>query len=322
MRRLLAGRILQGLLVVWAVATLTFALVHLAPGDAFSLETSGRVDPAVRDHWRHVYCLDRPLSAQYVCYLRSIARGDLGYSVPQQRPVRDILIDYVPRTLELMFLALLASFALGIWLGALQARHRGTSIDWGSRGLSLLFYSVPDFWLALMLALLFAYWLPLFPISGIENVMAAPSYNGWQRALDQLRHLVLPVTTLTLMTTAGIARFQRAAMLDVLHLDFVSTARAKGVPESAIVRHHVLRNALLPVITLAGLTLPALVGGAVFVEMIFSWPGMGYLTAMAVGNRDYALVTSSVLVTSTLVVLGTIAADLLYALADPRVRAS
>lgn len=321
MRRLLVGRILQGLLVVWVAATLTFTLIHLAPGDPYSVAEGGRVDPAVLEHWRRLYCLDRPLSTQYVCYIRSIASGELGYSVPQQRPVRDILLDYVPRTLELMIFALLASFALGVGLGVLQARHRGSAVDWGTRGMALLFYSVPDFWLALMLALAFAYWLPLFPISGIEDVMTAPSHNGWQRALDQLRHLVLPVTTLTLMTTAGIARFQRAAMLDALSLQFVTTARAKGVSEGEIVRHHVLRNALLPVITLAGLTLPYLVGGAVFVEMIFSWPGMGYLTAMAVGNRDYALITSSVLVTSALVVVGTIAADVLYAFADPRVRA-
>ena len=322
MWRLLAGRILQGLAVVWVVATLTFALVHLAPGDAFSSHSGRRIDPAVTSHWRHVYCLDRPLSAQYVCYVRSLASGDLGYSVTQQRPVRDILVDYVPRTLELMLLGLLTSFALGIGLGVLQARHRGAFADWGSRGVSLFFYSMPDFWLALMLALLFAYWLPIFPISGIEDVLRSPSNGWWQHAADHIRHLALPVATLALMTTAGIARFQRAAMLDAIRLDFVVTARAKGVSEGGIARHHVLRNALLPVITLAGLTLPSLLGGAVLVELVFSWPGLGYLTAMAVESRDYAIVTSSVLVTSVLVVVGTIAADMLYAVADPRVRAA
>jgi peptide/nickel transport system permease protein len=180
---------------------------------------------------------------------------------------------------------------------------------------------MPDFWLALMMALVFAYWIPLFPISGVEDVIAAPTNTWWQQAADHLRHLVLPVATLALMTTAAIARFQRAAMLDVIGHDFVVTARAKGVSEGLIVRHHVLRNALLPVITLAGVTLPSLLGGAVLVELIFSWPGMGYLTAMAVASRDYAVVTSSVLISSVLVVAGTIAADLLYALADPRVRA-
>ena len=322
MRRLLAGRLLQGLAVVWIVATLTFALLHLAPGDPFSYQNEKRVAPEAIAHWRHIYCLDRPLAAQYVCYLRTLASGDLGYSISQQRPVRDILVDYVPRTIELMLLGLVFSFAAGIALGVLEARHRGTFADWGSRGITLVFYSMPDFWLALMLALLFAYWIPIFPISGIEDVINAPTNGWWAHALDHARHLVLPVTTLVLMTCAGVARFQRAAMLDAARLEFVVTARAKGVAENVIARHHILRNALLPIITLAGLTLPTLLGGAVLVELVFSWPGMGYITAMAVGNRDYALVTSSVLITSTVVVLGTIAADLLYALADPRVRAA
>jgi len=322
MRRLLAGRLLQGLAVLWIVATFTFTLLHLAPGDPYSYHGDRRIAPEILAHWRHVYCLDRPLPAQYGCYLASLARGDLGFSISQSRPVRDILIDYVPRTLELMTLALLLSFAVGIALGVLEARRRGTFADWGSRGIALLFYSMPDFWLALMLALVFAYWLPIFPISGIENVIDAPAFDRWQRIADHVRHLVLPVTTLVLMMCAGIARFQRAAMLDVIRLEFVVTARAKGVSENVIARHHVLRNALLPIITLAGLTLPMLLGGAVLVELVFSWPGMGYVTATAIGSRDYALVTSSVLVTSALVVVGTIAADLLYALADPRVRAA
>jgi len=322
MRRLLAGRLLQGLAVVWIVATLTFALLHLAPGDPFSYQNEKRVAPEAIAHWRHSYCLDRPLAAQYVCYLRTLASGDLGYSISQQRPVRDILVDYVPRTVELMLLGLMFSFGVGVALGVLEARRRGTFADWGSRGITLVFYSMPDFWLALMLALLFAYWIPIFPISGIEDVINAPTNGWWAHALDHARHLVLPVTTLVLMTCAGVARFQRAAMLDAARLEFVVTARAKGVAENVIARHHILRNALLPIITLAGLTLPTLLGGAVLVELVFSWPGMGYITAMAVGNRDYALVTSSVLITSTVVVLGTIAADLLYALADPRVRAA
>jgi peptide/nickel transport system permease protein len=319
--RLLAGRLLQGLAVLWVVATLTIALLHLAPGDPFSYHDR-RISPEVIAHWRHAYCLDRPLAAQYVCYVRSIARGDLGYSIWQQRPVRDILVDYVPRTIELMSLALIASFAVGIALGVLEARRRGRFADWGSRAITLFFYSMPDFWLALMLALLFAYWIPIFPISGIEDVINAPTNGWWQHVVDQLRHLVLPVTTLVLLTCAAIARFQRAAMLDVIRMEFVVTARAKGVSEHAIARHHVLRNALLPIITIAGLALPAMLGGAVLVELVFSWPGMGYVTAMAIGSRDYALVTASVLAASVLVVVGTIAADLLYALADPRVRAA
>jgi peptide/nickel transport system permease protein len=321
MRRQIAGRLLQGIAVVWIVVTLTFLLLHLAPGDPFSYSDS-RISPEIIAHWRHVYCLDRPVATQYACYVRSIVHADLGYSIPQRRSVRDILVDYLPRTIELMLIALLVSFAVGIALGVLQARRRGAFADWGSRAVTLLFYSMPDFWLALMLTLLFAYWIPIFPISGIEDVINAPTYSWWQHVVDHVRHLVLPVTTLVLLTCAAIARFQRAAILEVMRMDFVVTARAKGASENVIARHHVLRNALLPIITIAGLALPALFGGAVFVELVFSWQGMGYITAAAVGNRDFALVTSSVLVTSILVVAGTIAADLLYALADPRVRSA
>jgi peptide/nickel transport system permease protein len=321
MRRLLARRLLQGLAVVWIVVTLTFLLLHLAPGDAFSYHDR-HIPAEVIARWRHIYCLDRPIAVQYGCYVRSMASGNLGYSVSQQRPVLDILIDYVPRTIELMLVSLLVSFGIGIALGVLEARRRGQFADWGSRAIVLFFYSMPDFWLALMLVLIFAYWIPIFPISGIEDVINGPSFSWGQRVIDHIRHLVLPATSLVLLTCAAIARFQRSAMLDVMRMDFVITARAKGTSENAIVRHHVLRNALLPIITLAGLALPALLGGAVLVELVFSWPGMGWVTAAAIGNRDYALVMASVLVTSVLVVVGNVVADLLYALADPRVRAA
>jgi peptide/nickel transport system permease protein len=321
MRRLLAARLLLGLAVLWIVATLTFALLHLAPGDPFSYHDR-HVSPEIIAHWRHAYCLDKPIVVQYGCYVRSTASGNLGYSISQQRPVLDILIDNVPRTIELMSVALLFSFGIGIRLGVLEARKRGRVADWGTRAVALFFYSMPDFWLALMLVLIFAYWIPIFPISGIEDVINGPSFNGWQRFVDHVRHLVLPVVALVLLTCAAIARFQRAAMLDVMRMDFVVTARAKGATEDAVSSHHVLRNALLPIITLAGLTLPSLLGGAVLVELVFSWPGMGFVTASAVANRDYALVMASVLVTSVLVVLGNVIADLLYALADPRVRAA
>jgi peptide/nickel transport system permease protein len=319
MRRLLAGRLLQGIAVVWIVATLTFALLHLAPGDPFSY-SDRRIPAETIARWRHLYCLDRPVVVQYACYIRAIASGDLGYSVSQQRPVVDVLIDYVPRTIELMLVALLFTFGIGIRLGVLEARRRGRFADWGSRAVVLFFYSMPDFWLALMLVLLFAYWIPIFPISGIEDVINGPSFSGWQHFVDHVRHLVLPATTLVLLTCAAVARFQRAAMLDVMRMDFVVTARAKGTTENAISSRHVLRNALLPIITLAGITLPALLGGSVLVELVFSWPGMGLITAAAVGNRDYALVMASVLATSVLVVAGNAIADLLYALVDPRVR--
>jgi peptide/nickel transport system permease protein len=187
-------------------------------------------------------------------------------------------------------------------------------------GLALFFYSLPEFWLALMALLVFAYWLPLFPAGGIVDATVHDYLGFWGRLADRVRHLVLPATTLALLTTAAVARYQRAAMLEVIELDFVRTARAKGLPERSVLARHALRNALLPVITLVGLALPALVGGAVFVETVFSWPGMGLLAADAIAARDYPLITATVAVGGVTVAVGSLVADILYAVADPRVR--
>jgi peptide/nickel transport system permease protein len=187
-------------------------------------------------------------------------------------------------------------------------------------GVSLFFDSVPEFWLALMALLLFAYWLPIFPAGGMVDATMHEYLGFWGRLWDRLRHLALPAITLALLATAAIARYQRAAMLEVTELDFVRTARAKGLPERRVIGRHALRNALLPVITLIGLMLPALLGGAVFIETVFSWPGMGLLAADAIAARDYPLVTATVAVGGAMVVLGSFVADLLYAVADPRVR--
>jgi peptide/nickel transport system permease protein len=318
-RRYLAGRLLQSLVVVLLVATASFFLAHLAPGGPFALEDP-RVTEQARAYWRAQFGLDRPLGEQYLRYLVALARGDLGYSFSRRIPVGEALGAAIPRTMLLMGLALALSIAAGVGLGVYQAARRGRP---GARvlgGLSLFFYSLPEFWLALMALLAFAYWVPLFPAGGIVDPTIHDYLGFWGRIGDRLRHLVLPVVTLTLLTTAAIARYQRAAMLEVIDLDFVRTARAKGVPERTVVTRHALRNALLPVITLLGLALPAVVGGAVFIETVFSWPGMGLLAAQAIGARDYPLITATVAVGGIAVTIGSLVADLLYAVADPRVR--
>jgi peptide/nickel transport system permease protein len=205
-------------------------------------------------------------------------------------------------------------------LGVYQAVRRGLPVERALNGVSLFFYSLPDFWLALMVLLAFSYWLPIFPAGGMVDTTLHEYLGFWGRIGDRIRHLVLPAATLALLTTAAIARYQRAAMLEVVELDFVRTARAKGLPERTVVARHALRNALLPVITLIGLALPALVGGAVFVETVFSWPGMGRLAAEAIASRDYPLITATVAVGGVTVTLGSLLADVLYAVADPRVR--
>ena len=321
MRRYLIGRLLQAVSVVFLVTTLTFLLVHLAPGDPLSaaLDRPG-VSESVRAQWRAQFGLDRPLGEQYVRWLASIPRGELGYSFSHRRPVRDVLLDALPRTLLLAGLALAFSFALGIAVGVLQAERLGSSRDrWLGRVL-LLLYSVPDFWLALLALMLFAYKLPLLPPGGIVDPVMHDYLPFGRRLLDRLAHLVLPVLTLTLLSSAMVARHQRSSLLAVLPSDWMRTALAKGLSWRDAVRRHALRNALLSTITLLGLSLPALAGGTVFVEKVFAWPGMGLVTVNAIAARDYALITAGVLVISIVVVVGALLADLAVAAADPRVR--
>ena len=323
MRRHLARRLAQGVGIVFFVATLTFFLIHLAPGDPFSSTLdSPLVTEAVRDRWRAAYGLDRPLTEQYWLYLRNVARGDFGYSYSLHQPVGTALAIAIPRTLLLMTVALVGSFVTGVALGLVQATRRGTILDRVLTGISLFFYSMPDFWLALMMMLVFAYWIPIFPTSGIFDPVLHDYFGFWGRVGDVAAHLVLPAATLMLLSAAGIARFQRSAVLDVAQREFVRVARAKGLSERRVVLRHILRNALLPVVTLLGLAFPMLLGGAVFVEKVFAWPGMGFLAVTAIGTRDYPLVTAAVIIASIMVTLGNLLADVLYLVVDPRLRAS
>jgi peptide/nickel transport system permease protein len=317
-RRVVAVRLLHAVVVLLLVATAAFFLIHAAPGDPFSFENA-RIPVEIRNEWRHRFGYDRPLLEQYGRYLLNVARGDFGYSHSLHVPVRDAIADRLPRTLLLMGLALVLSFAIAIRLGVYEVRHRRQRRPRVANGASLLMYSVPDFWLALMLLLAFAYWLPILPAGQMVDVLHDYMSPG-QAAWDRVRHLILPLAALTLQLTSMLVRYQRTALLDVLPADFVRTARAKGTSEDAVISRHALRNALLPMITLAGMALPALVGGAVFVERVFSWPGMGLLAVNAVFVRDYPLVIASVVIGAAMVVAGSLLADIAYALADPRVR--
>ena len=321
MRRYLGGRLLQAVSVVFLVTTLTFFLVHLAPGDplAAALDRPG-VSPQIRAQWRAQFGLDRPLGEQYARWLANVPRGELGYSFSKRRPVRAVLAEALPRTLLLVGLALGLSFVVGVGVGVLQAERAGGARDrWLGRGL-LLLYSLPDFWFALVVLLLFAYRIPILPAGGIVDPVLHDYLPLGGRVLDRLRHLVLPVLTLTLLTSAVIARYQRSALLAVMPSDWMRTALAKGLSWRAAVRRHALRNSLLSTITLMGLSLPALAAGAVFVEKVFAWPGMGLVTVDAIGARDYPLITAGVLIISVVVVVGALLADLAVAAADPRVR--
>ena len=320
MRRSLVARIWQSLIVVAVVTTISFFLIHAAPGDPFAYDNP-LITPAVRAQLRAERGYDKPMTEQFVRYVGNAARGHLGYSISRQQYVSRALAEAIPRTLALTGLALGLSLVLGMVIGVAQAARRGGWFDRISSGALLVLYSIPDFWGALMALLLFAQLWPLFPAGGMVEEAVHDYMAPWPAFVDRLRHLVLPVASFTLMTVAGIARYQRAAMLEVLPADFVRTARAKGVPERAIIWRHALRTALTPMITLLGVLLPALLGGALFIERVFHWPGMGWLAANAIGARDYDLVTATVIVGSVMVIVGNLLADLLQAALDPRVRA-
>ena len=319
MRALVARRLLQAVVIVFIAATVTFLLVKIAPGDPFTGDDP-RIPPEVRVLMRARWGFDRPVGEQYVLYLGNLARGDFGWSFSQHRPVAHAIADALPNTLLLMSVGVLGAFLLGIATGVIRAARRGSVADRALGAGTLLFYSLPDFWLAIMAMLLFGYWFPVFPTSGMTTPVLYDYLSPLGKLGDRLWHLVLPATTLILLTAAIIARYQRAAFLDVATQDFVRTARAKGLPERQVLWRHVLRNALLPVITLLGLALPMLVGGAVFVEQVFDWPGMGRLVVDAIGARDHPLVIAMVIIGSALVTLGSLVADLLYMAADPRLR--
>ena len=305
------------------IVTLLFFLLHLAPGDPTTAFFNPNISPEVLEQMRRNLGLDRPLPEQYVRWLGAFLRGDFGYSFSQFRPVLDVIADALPNTLLLGGVSLVLVFLVGCTIGVLQATRQYTRTDHVITLVSLFIYSMPGFWLGLVLILLFS--SPAvpdalrLPISGMRSLdhemMTAPA-----RWLDLARHLVLPSIALGIASAAGIARYMRGSMLEVIGQDYIRTARAKGLSERAVVLHHALRNALLPVISLLGLFLPILFGGALVIEVVFSWPGMGRLLYDAIFARDYPVVLAATFLFGALVVVGNLAADLLYALADPRIR--
>jgi peptide/nickel transport system permease protein len=319
--RQVALRLVQAAVIVAIVAVITFTLIHLAPGDPFSaVMDNPNVSEAVRQTLRVQYGLDRPLPEQFARYVNALAHGELGWSFSHERTVREVLGSALPNTLLLMGVALVGSFALGILIALIQVARRGSTTDHALSGISLFLFSMPDFWFAILSLLAFTYWLPIFPVGGAVDPVMHEYMSLGGRIVDRLRHLALPALTLIVLASAAVARYQRAALLDVLPSDYIRTARLKGLTERQILRRHALRNALLPIITMIGLSFPALLTGAFFVEKIFAWPGMGYAVVNAIATRDYPLVVGGVIVGSIMVTLGSLLADLLYALADPRLR--
>lgn len=315
----LLRRIATGIAVVLGVVTLTFFLLRLAPGDPVERLLGPAAPPAQIAAQRHALGLDRPLPQQYGAWLGRFARGDWGTSIATGVPVRRMIARAWPATVILVVSSLALSYIFGILIGAIQAARSGAPLDTVLSVVTVTLFAIPGYWLGLMLVMLFTYrlgWLPAFGAAGLD----ADFLPLWAQIIDRLRHLALPLTTLALIGIGGTARYVRGAMLDVAHEGFVLTARAKGIGRSRVLFRHILRNALIPVLTLLGLSLPAIFSGAVFIEAIFAWPGVGRVLVDAVVARDYPVVMAATVISAVLVVLGNILADLLAAWSDPRVR--
>jgi peptide/nickel transport system permease protein len=321
MRKFILKRLLQLIPLLIGVSLISFFVMHLAPGDPTQLFTDPSVKPEELARIRANWGLDKPVIVQYFYWLKNAVRGDFGIAYMMNRPVAEIIFERLPSTLLLMISSMLLTLFITIPLGVISAIKKNTWFDNLVTVFSFTGMAIPSFWLALMLMLLFSVNLGWFPAVGMYSpLLKNPGILS--RILDVAWHMVLPLLTMTIVSLAGLTRYQRAAMLEVLNQDFIRTARAKGLSERMVLFKHALRNALLPIITILGLSLPDLFGGAFIIETIFAWPGMGRLGVMAIFSRNYPLIMGIVVFSAALIVLGNLLADIGYALVDPRIRYS
>ncbi len=300
----LISRLLSALVVIIGVVCLVFMLIHLVPGDPVDVMLGESAIPADREALRSSLGLDRPITVQLTDFLKGVSVLDLGDSLHTRQPVSELLASHIPATLELALAALIVTLLTAIPLGILAAVNRGGMGDWGAMGFSMLGLSIPNFWLGPLLILCFSLWLGWTPVSGREGISS----------------LILPAVTLGTGFAAILACMVRSSLLEVLGEDYVRTARAKGLDETRVIWRHAMRNAWLPVITLLGLQLGALLGGAVVTEVVFDWPGIGSLMIESIQKRDYPVVQGCVLFISLAYVLVNTLTDILYGLIDPRIR--
>ena len=318
----LARRAVQGVPIVLGILVINFLLLNATPGDVVDamLGQMGASDPVLVERLRAQFGLDRPLHERLLLYVWNLARLDLGFSAFYNMPVGTLILERLGGTALLMLSSIGVALALGIVTGVAAARRFNTAWDTLIGVAALLFYATPVFWIGLMLLVLFSVKLGILPLGGMQTIGA--DFGLFEAALDVLWHLTLPMVTLSLFFIATYTRLMRSSMLEAYQQDWVRTARAKGVPEGRIAYRHVLRNALLPVVTVVGVQIGALLGGAVVVETVFNWPGLGRLAYDAVLQRDFNLLLGILFMSSVVVVAVNIVVDLLYAALDPRIEAS
>jgi len=316
MGRYIVRRLAHAIPTLLGITVIAYTLMRLAPGDPLLVfEDSRGVTAEQLAALREAYGFDRPLPIQYLDWLGRAIRLDFGRSFQTHLPARDVILERVPATLELTLAALLVGLCVGVPAGLWAAVHRGRWPDHVIRVVSVMGDAVPHFWLGLIALAILAVQLRWLPAGGIVTLGA----STWDLG-DRLRHLVLPGIVLGTGSLAVFARYMRTEVLDVLGLDYVRTARAKGLPESHVLYRHALRNALIPVATVVGGSLPALLAGAATTEYVFSWPGMGRLAVDAAGSRDYPVVMGLVLIAAVLILVGNLLSDILYGLIDPRIQ--
>ncbi len=316
-------RFWQLLITLFGITLLTFGIMHLAPGDPTDLQTTlnPKVSAQAKENLRRLYGLDRPLHIQYLDWLRRSVTLDLGSSFVDGEPVSQKILRRLPVTVTINLLTLAVIVLVAFPIGILSATRQYSWIDKATTLFVYIGFSLPSFWLALLLMLLFGVFLGWLPLSGYQSLTAA-QLSPLERLIDWARHLVLPVLTASLIGLAGYSRYLRSEMLEVIRQDYIQTARAKGLSERQVIYKHALRNALIPVVTLMGLELPTLIGGSVIIETIFAIPGIGQLSFQSVMTRDYPVVMGLTVFAGVLTLIGNLLADLFYSWVNPRIRIS
>ncbi len=325
MLKYVLNRVFGLLITLLGVSVIVFMLVHMSPGDPIRIMLGEQARPDDVERLNRLYGFDRPLPVQYVSWLGSALQGDLGTSIRQQAPVLTLIAERLPATIELAVAALLLAVIAGIPLGVLAAVYRNTPIDIASMFLSLVGVAAPNFWVGLLLLSTVAMSVTWIPVFGRGDPLLATFWtfvtSGNPAPLwDSLRHLLLPAVAVGTSIMALITRLTRSSLLEVLRLDFVRTATAKGVHNSTVISKHALRNALLPVVTIVGVQFGALLGGAIVTEVVFAWPGIGRLIVDSISQRDFPVVQGSILMLAAVFVLANLLVDLSYSLINPRIR--
>ncbi|KYH30887.1 glutathione transport system permease protein GsiC [Clostridium tepidiprofundi DSM 19306] len=318
MRQYIARRILQIIPVLFGVTLIIFFLFKLTPGDPLSAITDPHVSAQTKAMLRHQMGLDDPIYIQYGRWIGKALKGDLGYSWYYKQPVRDVLHTYIWNSFLLAIISFVLSIILSIPIGVISAVKQYSGFDMFFTVFALFGVSIPSFFFGMALIKIFAVNLGLLPVSGMHT--AGMDYHGIRMVLDVMKHALLPVIVLTLGSLASLMRYTRSSMLEVIRQDYIRTARAKGLKEKVVIYKHALRNALIPVITIFGLSLAGLFGGAIITESVFTWPGVGPVDLIGINNRDYNLIMGYNLLMAILVLIGNLIADISYAIVDPRIR--